>query len=221
MKGTDAYSIRGLRHAYGDRTILDIPALDIPAGGISTFMGPNGCGKTTLLSILALLRTPSEGSVRLGGVETVRNRDRELRRRVTLVHQKPVLFSATVRKNIAYGLRVRGLPHREIRDRTEGIARALGLAEILDKHSHLLSGGEAQRVALARALVVETPIVLLDEPTNSLDDASRPILAQLLHHAVRSRNITVIMATHDPDIVSALSSRVFRLEGGTIAPSCG
>ena len=221
MTGPDAYVIRGLRHEYAGRTVLDIPALEIPAEGISTFMGPNGCGKSTLLSILALMRTPSEGSVRLGGVESVGNRDRNLRRRVTLVHQKPVLFSTTVRKNISYGLRVLGLPRREIRVRTEEIARALGLGESLDKHAHLLSGGEAQRVALARALVIETPILLLDEPTNSLDDDSRPILAELLHRAVRSRNTTVIMATHDPDIVSALSSRVFRLEKGRIAPPRG
>lgn len=221
MTSPDAYVIRGLRHEYDGRTVLDIPRLEIPAQGISTFMGPNGCGKTTLLSILALIRTPSEGSVRLGGVESVGNRDRNLRRRVTLVHQKPVLFSTTVRKNISYGLRVLGLPQREIRNRTEEIARALGLAESLDKHAHLLSGGEAQRVALARALVIQTPILLLDEPTNSLDDDSRPILAGLLHRAVQSRNTTVIMATHDPDIVSALSSRVFRLEKGKITQPHG
>lgn len=216
-----AYRIRGLRHAYDGAPVLDIPRLDIASGQMMAFMGPNGCGKTTLFSILAMLLPPAAGSIWIQGSEIVRYGDRRLRRRVTLVHQKPVLFSTSVRHNIAFGLKALSLPSHAIQDRVHAIAEATGLTDKLDKPARKLSGGEAQRVALARALVLETPILLLDEPTNSLDDASRPILAELLHKANRERNTTVILATHDPDIAAALSCQTLRLERGEILESPG
>ena len=100
MSTEPAYSIRSLVHSYDGRIVLDIPRLDIPSGQICAIVGPNGCGKTTLLSILALLLQPISGSVLLHGVETVRNCDRKARKTVTLVHQKPVLFSTTVRNSV-------------------------------------------------------------------------------------------------------------------------
>jgi tungstate transport system ATP-binding protein len=110
----NAYSIRSLKHAYDGKVVLDIPYLDIPSGQICIFSGPNGSGKTTLLSILALIMAPSEGSVSLNGIECGPDPDRKLRRMVTLVHQKPVLFSTSVRNNLAYGLKTRGLAANEI-----------------------------------------------------------------------------------------------------------
>jgi tungstate transport system ATP-binding protein len=211
-----AYSIRSLVHSYEGKLALDIPSLDIPSGQICAFIGPNGCGKTTLLSILALLLPPTSGSVLLDGVETVRSRDRNLRRRVTLVHQKPILFLTSVRNNIAYGLRASGMNAIEIRHRVQAIIEEAKLAEVAEKHARKISGGEAQRAVLARALVLETPVLLLDEPTNSLDDASRPIFSELLSRANRARRTTIIIATHDVDFASSLSPRIIRLDGGKI-----
>jgi tungstate transport system ATP-binding protein len=219
MSTTPAYSIRSLAHSYDGRIVLDIPHLDIPSGQICAIVGPNGCGKTTLLSILALLLQPVSGSVRLYGTETVRSRDRELRRKVTLVHQKPVLFSTTVRNNIAYGLHAAGLHAREIRHRVQAVIEEANLMNVADKMSRRLSGGEAQRAVLARALVLETPVVLLDEPTNSLDDASRPVLRDLLHKANNARGATIVIATHDTNFVSSLTGRIVRLEAGKILES--
>jgi tungstate transport system ATP-binding protein len=218
MPDVPVYQIRSLTHSYNGSVVLDIPQLDIPAGRICAFVGPNGCGKTTLLSILALLLPPLSGSVRLNGVETVRHRKLhgELRRQLTLVHQKPVLFSTTVRNNIQYGLKAKGLRSKEIYDRIQTIAGTSGLSGLLEKPARAISGGEAQRVALARALVLETPVLILDEPTNSLDSVSRPILIDMLSEAHQRRNTTIIMATHDLDIISALSSRVYYLEGGKV-----
>jgi tungstate transport system ATP-binding protein len=99
-----------------------------------------------------------------------------LRKNVTLIHQKPILFSTSVRNNIAYGLRAQGFPSKEIRTRVRAVIEDMKLSALAERHARKLSGGEAQRVVLARGLVLETPIILLDEPTNSLDERSRPLL---------------------------------------------
>jgi tungstate transport system ATP-binding protein len=215
MSGEIAYSIRSLSHSYGGETVLDVPSLDIPSGQICVLCGPNGGGKSTLLSVLALLLIPVCGSVRLYGIETAGRRDIRLRRKVTLVHQKPVLFSTTVRRNIGYGLHAVSLSSKEIENRVDRILEKANLRHIAEMQAHKLSGGEAQRVALARGLVLETPIVLLDEPTNSLDDASRPLLYDMLHEA-NMKGTTVIIASHDSHIVSSLNPRVVRMEKGKI-----
>jgi tungstate transport system ATP-binding protein len=211
-----AYSIRSLIHSYDEKVALDIPRLDIRSGGICAFVGPNGCGKTTLLSILALLLPPVSGDILLLGMKAVPRQNQKLRRKVTLVHQKPVLFSTTVRNNIAYGLHASGFPSGEIRKRVQAIIEEMNLSDMAEKQARKLSGGEAQRAVLARALVLETPIVLLDEPTNSLDEASRPILRDLLLGAGEKRGATVVLATHDTHFVSSLTNRIIRLEAGRI-----
>ena len=210
-----AYEVRSLIHSYNGGIALDIPSLDIRSGAVCALTGPNGCGKTTLLSILALLLKPVSGSVRLHGIESAGSHDYHLRRRATLVHQKPVLFSATVRNNIEYGLKAIGLPAKEIRNRVDRVLEKANLGEIAEKQAHKLSGGEAQRVVLARGLVLETPIVLLDEPTNSLDAASRPLFYHLLREA-NGRGTTIITATHDTGILAALNPRILRMDKGKI-----
>jgi len=211
---TFAYSIRSVIHSYDGAVVLDIPMLDIPSGQTCVLTGPNGSGKTTLLSIMALLLNPVSGSVLLHGKEAAGG-DPKLRRMVTLVHQKPVLFSTTVRGNIGYGLHASGLSSKETRDRTGFFLEKMGLSDIADKHARKLSGGEAQRVVLARALVLKTPIVLLDEPTNSLDDAARPALHELLREAVL-RGATLLIATHDPGFVTSLNPRILRMDRGRL-----
>jgi len=214
-----AYEIRNLRHTYDGRTVLDIPEMNITEGQICIFTGPNGSGKTTLLSILALLQMPTEGSVHLNGVLCTRNPDSDLRKMVTLVHQKPVLFSTSVRNNLTYGLKAHGLASKEIDKRIESITEEMQLASLITKNARKLSGGEAQRVVIARALILGTPVLLLDEPTNSLDAAYRPMLVQLLRDANRDRNATIVIATHNSGLISALSGRILQMENGKIQSS--
>jgi tungstate transport system ATP-binding protein len=217
MNREPAYRIRALLHAYNGRTVLDVPELDIPAGEICVIAGPNGSGKSTLLQILALLLPPVSGSVRLNGVESVGSADiHGLRRRVTLVHQKPVLFSTTVRNNISYGLRATGRERGAIREAVETALAQLELTAVAERHARKLSGGEAQRVVLARGLVLRTPILLLDEPTSFLDDEIRPLVLNLLRAANQSQAATILIATHDPALVSSLPHRIVRLEAGKV-----
>ncbi len=216
MNSALAYRIRSLMHSYGEKTVLDIPALDIPEGQVCAFWGPNGSGKTTLLSILAHLLTPVSGTVLMFGMEMIRNRNPELRRRVTMVHQKPVLFSTTVWNNVAFGLRAAGCSSKEIKDRVQQIVGKLRLEAVAEKEGRKLSGGEAQRVVLARALVLGLPIILLDEPTNSLDDASRPILLELLKKANLTHKTTILIATHDLSFIQPLDARIIRLNAGKV-----
>jgi tungstate transport system ATP-binding protein len=215
MNTMPAYSIRSLIHAYDGRAVLEIPQLEIASGEICALVGPNGSGKTTLLSILALLLSPGSGSVLLNGLESARGPERQrLRRQVTLVHQKPVLFSTTVWNNVSYGLRALGLPAREIKVRVGAVLEELGLSAVADRQARKISGGEAQRAVLARGLVLQTPILLLDEPTSSLDEDFRPILWDLLRRANHTRNTTIVVATHDSSFVSACVHRSIRLEDG-------
>jgi tungstate transport system ATP-binding protein len=210
-----AYSIRSLVRSYEGRIVLDIRHLDITSGQICILTGPNGSGKTTLLSILALLLKPDSGSVLLHGTESVGSGDLHLRRKVTLVHQKPVLFSTTVRHNVEYGLRAAGLPSQEIRSRTDRILEKADLIRMAGRQARKLSGGEAQRVILARGLVLETPIVLLDEPTNSLDDASRPLVYDLLREA-NERGTTIMIASHDHGMLEDSNPRILKMDKGML-----
>ena len=219
MSNTSAYCVYSLAHAYDGTMVLEIPQLEIPGGEICALVGPNGSGKTTLLSILAVLLKPRAGSVQLHGCETAGVGDGErqrLRRQVTLIHQKPVLFSTTVRNNISYGLRAIGVHARGIDARVGRALREFGLAELADRQARRLSGGEAQRVVLARGLILETPVLLLDEPTSFLDDGFRPLLFDFLRAANRSRGTTILLATHDSRLVSALAQRIIRMEKGKI-----
>jgi tungstate transport system ATP-binding protein len=216
MSASPAFSLRSLIHSYDGKIALDIPHLDIPAGGTWGFVGPNGSGKTTLLSILALLRKSTSGRLYLDGIEVTPEKNCNLRRRVTLVHQKPILFSGTVRSNISYGLRASGISSRKSTAQIRAILRETELESIAERQARTLSGGEAQRVVLVRALVLETPILLLDEPTNSLDDAFRPVLLELLRKANRNRGATILLATHDLDFASSIADRILPMEAGKL-----
>jgi len=214
-----AFRLCQVRREFSGRTLLEIPELEFPAGEVSALVGPNGAGKTTLLRILALLDPPSAGTVAFQGEPAAWSGPRwlELRRRITLVHQAPFLFRGTVAQNVAFGLRVRGVPQSEWPRR---VAEALALVDLKgfeDRRAGSLSGGETQRVALARALAIEPEVLLLDEPTANVD-ASRlarlPALIAEINHRLRT---TVIFSTHDLGQAFRLTSRVVHLVAGRLA----
>src|SRR5438128_11232251 len=191
--------LRAVRHRYeegGGRLVLDLDTFAVPPGALVGIVGHNGSGKSTLLRLLALLERPTEGEVRFEGKPVTPRDARTLRRRVTLVEQRPVLFRGTVRDNLEYGLRVRGTRGTEAQRIVETAAERLGVQGLLGRARHELSDGEVQRVAVARALAITPDVLLLDEPVSSADRAAAAALYRVLDEERRSRGLAVCLASH-------------------------
>src|SRR2546430_754970 len=168
----------GVRHEYDGRVVLDLERFAVAPGAAVAVVGPNGSGKSTLLRLLALLERPTAGRVLCDG--TVVTPGGTARRHVTLVEQRPILFRATVRENLEFGLQVRGIRRAEVNRRIENVAGRLAITPLLGRRRHELSDGEVQRVAVARALAVEPDVLLLDEPASSADRAAALTLYRTL-----------------------------------------
>src|SRR2546430_11434749 len=170
----------GVRHSCAARVDMVLEPFAVAPGALIAMVGPSGSGKSTRVRLLALLERPTEGEVRLDGraVSGPRVRpDAAARRWVTLVEQRPILLQGTVRDNLGYGLRVRGMRRTEVNRLTEDVAARLGVTPLLERRRHELSEGEVQRVAVARALVVEPQELLLDEPVSPADRAAAQTLS--------------------------------------------
>lgn len=212
---TPLYMLRGIRRLYGARVALDLPFLDIEAGSIIGVSGPNGSGKSTLLRILAMLDAPDEGEMQFDG-EPVGEPQLSMRRHVSLLLQEPYLLSMTVGENVACGLRFRG--QRETEQAVRDALAAVGLdpAVFMGRMRNELSGGEAQRVALAARLAIRPRVLLMDEPTASVDEESACLIRDAAL-AIREQGTTVVIVSHDADWLASLADTTVRLRGGKLA----
>ena len=195
---------------------LDGVSFTVPAGAYAVLMGPTGSGKTTILEVLAGLRRPDAGRVRLA------NRDvtglPPAARDVGYVPQDGVLFKTmTVWENIAFALTVRKTPRAEVEARVKELAERLGLAELLARPAVGLSGGEAQRVALGRAVAFRPAVLLLDEPLNAVDEETRDRLAELLKSVRKDGGMTVLHVTHSRAEAEMLGDVVLRFDAGRVS----
>ena len=196
--------LQGVGKSYGSSQILKDIDLKVNEGEVLALIGPTGSGKTTLLRLIDLLEEPSQGSILLDSREVTRLPEKErlkLRRRMAMVFQKPVMFKASVKENVSYGLKVRGIKAPE---KVDLVLKAVGLQGYANRDATTLSGGEMQRIALARALIVEPEVLLLDEPTANLDPRSAASVEEL----ISGLQTTVIMATHNMNQCLRLSDRV-------------
>ncbi len=212
------YNIRNLKRVHGDSTILDIDALDLDSGRICTLIGPNGAGKTTLLNILAFLDMPTSGEICFMD-EPVRfngTRLHQLRQKVTLVAQYPILFTGSVRRNIEYGLKLRRLAVPERREMVERVLDMVGMSRFIEADAHKLSGGETKRVALARALAIEPQVLLCDEPTANVDTENQEIILEILKRCNREQNVSLIFATHYLSQSTRLADTTIILQNGRL-----
>jgi tungstate transport system ATP-binding protein len=209
------YYLKDLRKSYGPREVLAIDELSIRAGCIYTLTGPNGSGKSTLLNILAFLSPPTAGEVWFAGAPAAWNGASllMLRRNVTLLHQAPYLFDTSVRANIVFGLRTRGITGSEQRRRMDEALELVDLNGFQKRKARELSGGEAQRVALARALALRPKVLLLDEPLANVDRKCAELLEEVIL-ALPARGTSVIISTHDPEHRQRFGSNRIHLVAG-------
>lgn len=209
--------LRNVTRKYGDITALDDISLEIGEGEIFTFMGPNGSGKTTMLRIMAALDKPTKGEMYFGGVRVDDSNRGDIRVKSTMIFQKTALFNTTVHKNITYGLKLRGYPKKEIDERVRDVLNLVKLEGYEKRLAKKLSGGEQQRVSLARALVLNTELLLLDEPTANLDPKNVSIIEEAISWVNREQKATIVMATHNMFQAETLTHRAALILGGKIA----
>jgi tungstate transport system ATP-binding protein len=204
----------------GGNVTLTIDDLQVQRGKILAVIGPNGAGKSTLLLVLNRLLQPESGQILYCGRPIEVEEELAYRRKMALVLQDPLLFDATVFDNVAMGLRFRGLPRDEIKQRVEDWLGRLGVSQLAGRRARKLSGGEAQRINLARALVLQPEVLLLDEPFSALDTPTRTQLLEDFHLLLSGLSLTTIFITHDMDEALYLGDQVAVLLGGRLR-QCG
>jgi cell division transport system ATP-binding protein len=206
------------RYPNGREALRDVD-LVIPEGDFVFLVGPSGAGKSTIVRLLIRDEVATQGQVILDGEDLARLPRRKIprvRRKIGAVFQDfKLLPNKTARENVAFALEVTGTPRGRIRPSVERVLRLVGLTDQADQYPRQLSGGEQQRTAIARALVHEPRLVIADEPTGNLDPLISWEIIQLLLR-INELGVTVLMATHDADVVTALRKRVVALEEGRI-----
>ena len=199
--------------------MLDFEQFGLPKNGVVGLVGHNGAGKSTLLRLLALLEAPTEGQVLWNGTAVSKRARTALRRRVTLVEQRPILLRGTVRDNLVYGLELRELGRTAVNGIIGEVVEKLGLAPLLGRRRNELSDGEIQRVAVARALVLRTEVLLLDEPTSSADRAAASALYRTLAAERADRGeFAVCIASHQLEDAYRWADDIRALAEGRLSP---
>lgn len=200
--------IAGLRFAPEGRAVLNGVDLELSGEGISVILGPNGAGKTVLLRLLAGLLPADGGSVDWGGAASPDGR-------LAMVFQQPMLLRMSVFTNVEFALRPQALSAAERRARTEAVLERVGLAHRARDCARLLSGGERQRLALARAWAMRPRLLLLDEPTASLDPSATEQVERIVRE-IRTEGAKVLMTTHNLGQATRLADDIVFLADGCV-----
>src|SRR5947209_10540918 len=196
-------------------SILDDVSFTVERGRALTLVGPSGSGKSSLLRCLNRLVEPTSGTVRFDGRDTRSFDPRELRRRIALVMQTPVLFEGTVRDNLR--VRPADSPGDFSEERLRMTLTEVGLEpDLLDRDAAMLSGGEKQRVTIARALLRDPQALLLDEPTSALDPPNALLVVETISRLRLARGLSIVAVTHQPDLVRRLGGGLLYLVKGRV-----
>ena len=207
--------IKNVAKSFGQFRALDSIDLTIADQEFVVLLGASGCGKTTLLRIIAGLETPTGGEVWIGGRRVDRLPPRE--RGISMVFQNYAVFPhLTVFENIAFGLRMKKLPQAEIDERVRRTAELMHIEQLLKRYSGQISGGQRQRVAVARALAMEPDVILMDEPLSNLDALLRLEMRAELKGVLAHSKTTTIYVTHDQVEAMSLADRIAVMNGGRI-----
>ncbi len=208
-------SLKGVTKAWGDFKGVDNIDLEIKDKEFMVFLGPSGCGKTTTMRMIAGLEDETSGQIRIGGelMNDVDARDRD----VAMVFQSYALYpNMSIRENIRFPLRMRGIPASEHDARVKKAAEMVELGDFLERKPKALSGGQRQRAALARAIVRQPKIFLMDEPLSNLDAKLRLTMRAQLKHIQRELQTTTVYVTHDQIEAMTLADRIAVMNKGKI-----
>src|SRR5215469_6599053 len=206
-------SLTRVSKSFGATVIIQGIDLTIADRELMVVVGPSGCGKSTLLRLVAGLEEASGGEIRIGGrlVNRVEPKDRD----IAMVFQNYALYPhMSVRENMAYGLKIRGLSRAEVEARVQRAAETLQLSQLLDRKPRQLSGGQRQRVAMGRALVREPQVFLFDEPLSNLDAQLRVQMRVEIKRLQQALGITSIYVTHDQVEAMTLADRLVVMKAG-------
>lgn len=200
-------------------TALSDINVSIPKGSFVFVIGSTASGKSTLIKLLYRQEKPSKGEVYVGGVNVAKLKNRrvyKLRRKLGIVFQDyKLLPNLTVYENVAFALEIYGLPEKEVRKKVMAAIEKVGLKEKYRTYPDNLSGGEQQRVSIARAIVNNPKILICDEPTGNLDPTTSMEIMEIINK-INEEGTTVIMATHDRDIVNKYKKRVIKISKGIL-----
>lgn len=217
--GQAVISLDGVSFGYDpEHPILQNITLSIPKGQWVSLVGPNGCGKSTLVKLLNALLPKGAGKIVVSGMELSEETIGSIRQCIGMVFQNPdnQFIGATVEEDILFGLEGLCLSYTEMTERLHSYSTKLGIHHLLSKHPAELSGGQKQRVAIASILAMEPGIVIFDEASSMLDEGSRNDLLGILQDMQAEGKYTILMITHDADEILA-SDRVLALQGGGLA----
>jgi putative spermidine/putrescine transport system ATP-binding protein len=208
-------TLDSIRKEYGDTTAVDGVSLTVADGEILGVLGPSGCGKTTTLRAVAGFETPDSGILTVDDEDVTHVPPED--RNVGLVFQEYALFdNMTVRENVAFGLKMRGVGRGERRRRAEDLLETLGIGEMGDRDPTTLSGGQQQRVGLARALAIEPSVLLLDEPMTGLDAQLKTRLQAEVGDLLADLGVTGLYVTHDQEEAMVMCDRVAVMNEGRL-----
>jgi tungstate transport system ATP-binding protein len=216
--GLELESVHVFR-SYNGNPILRDCSFGFASGRTYVLQGPNGSGKSTLFRALALLDKPDSGRVEYRDSGQILAADLELRRRITLVLPRTGIFNTTVFKNVAYGLKIRGITRAEIEARVTEALLTVGLGHKKWQRALELSSGETKRLGIARAMVINPEVLMLDEPTANIDPANTEIIEGIILKMKQERQATILMITHDPAQGQRLGDELLFMKDGKIFPA--
>jgi len=207
--------LKEINHYYGKEQVLHNVNISIKEGEFFTLLGPSGCGKTTILRIIGGFIKPSNGTIYVGEKD-ITNLEPEHRNMGTVFQNYALFPNMTVEENVAYGLKIKKLPKKEIAQKCDKYLDLVGMKNYRNKRIDELSGGQQQRVAIARALATEPTMLLLDEPMSNLDIALRVKMREEIREIQQKIGITTLFITHDQQEALAISDKIAVMDKGRV-----